>query len=79
MYCEVTAYDFTFTTAYKYTAYDFRPDDFMTYVLRPLKMSVYPLYFSQTQSKDGLYSSYDEPYPSYDEPYPSYDVPLPII
>ena len=44
-----------------------------------LKTSAYPLYFSQTQSKDGLYSSYDEPYPSYDEPYPSYDVPLPII
>ena len=42
-----------------------------------LKLSVYPLYFSQSQSKDGLYSSYDEPYPSYDEPYPSYDEPYP--
>ena len=60
----MTFYDFT---AYKCTAHDFRPDDFTTYVLRPLKTSVYPLYFSQTQSKDGLYSSYDEPYPSYDD------------
>ena len=63
--------------------------DLMTLRLMPydqLKTSVYPLYFSLTQSKDELYSSYDEPYPSYDEPYPlydepylSYDVPLPII
>ena len=35
-----------------------------------LKTSVYPLYFSQIQSKDGLYSSYDEPYPSYDQTWP---------
>ena len=73
----MTFYDFT---AYKCTAYDFRPDDFTTYVLQPVeKVSASAIFFFQTQSKDGLYSSYDEPYPSYDEPYPSYYVPLSII
>ena len=67
----ITAYDFT---AYKNAAYDF-----MTFVLRPVENVSVSLYFSWTQSKDGLYSSYDEPYPSYDEPYPSYYVPLSII
>ena len=48
-YCEVTAYDFmTFYdfTAYKCTSYDFRPDDFTTYVLRPVEnVSVSPIFF----------------------------------
>ena len=48
-YCEVTAYDFmTFYdfTAYKCTAHDFRPDDFTTYVLRPVEnVSVSPIFF----------------------------------